>query len=47
MTKADGSVPYDDPRLLGGTGNAASSPFVIGMQRAGITVLPHIINACE
>lgn len=40
------SVPSNDPNLLNGTGNAASSPFVIGMQRAGIKVLPHIINAC-
>ncbi|KAG9224168.1 hypothetical protein CCMSSC00406_0006836 [Pleurotus cornucopiae] len=32
--------PYED------TGNAAESPFVIAINRAGIKVLPHIINAC-
>lgn len=36
-------VPYNDPRLLS-TGTVASSPFVIAMQNAGITVLPDIIN---
>lgn len=38
-------VPYDDERLLGGTGNASASPFVIGIQNVGIDVLNHIINA--
>ncbi|OSD05392.1 general amino acid permease 1 [Trametes coccinea BRFM310] len=38
-------VPYDDPNLLQDTGNAAESPYVIAMTRAGIKVLPHIINA--
>jgi len=38
-------VPYNDPKLLKSTGNAAQSPFVIAINRAGITVLPHIINA--
>ncbi|OBZ74157.1 Arginine permease [Grifola frondosa] len=38
-------VPYNDPNLLTTTGNAAESPYVIAMTRAGIKVLPHIINA--
>lgn len=38
-------IPYDDPNLLSDTGNAAQSPYVIAMTRAGIKVLPHIINA--
>ena len=38
--------PYDDPRLVTGTGNAASSAWVVAIQRAGIKVLPHIANAC-
>ncbi|KAI6013562.1 general APC amino acid permease, partial [Pisolithus marmoratus] len=38
-------VPYDDPDLLQTTGNAAQSPYVIAMNRAGIKVLPSIINA--
>ncbi|KAI0714195.1 general amino acid permease 1 [Cerioporus squamosus] len=38
-------VPYNDPNLLNDTGNAAESPYVIAMTRAGIKVLPHIINA--
>ncbi|RPD64510.1 general amino acid permease 1 [Lentinus tigrinus ALCF2SS1-7] len=38
-------VPYNDPNLLNSTGNAAESPYVIAMTRAGIKVLPHIINA--
>jgi amino acid transporter len=38
-------VPYDDPDLLNGSGNAAQSPYVIAMSRAGIKVLPHIVNA--
>lgn len=29
-----------------GASNAASSPFVVGVNSAGIKVLPHIINAC-
>jgi len=37
-------VPYNDQDLLKKTGNAAQSPFVIAMSRAGIKVLPHIIN---
>jgi len=39
-------VAYDDPALLAKTGNAAQSPFVIAFNRAGVKVLPHIINAC-
>lgn len=39
-------VPYNDPDLLSSTGTAADSPYVIAMKRAGIKVLPHIINAC-
>ncbi|KAI1339864.1 proline-specific permease [Xylariaceae sp. FL0016] len=38
-------VPNDDDQLLSGSSNAAASPFVIGIQRAGIPVLNHIINA--
>ncbi|KAF1840423.1 proline-specific permease-like protein [Cucurbitaria berberidis CBS 394.84] len=38
-------VPSDDPRLLSGKGNASASPFVIGIQRAGIVGLNHVVNA--
>ncbi|OJT02950.1 Dicarboxylic amino acid permease [Trametes pubescens] len=38
-------VPYNDDSLLHSTGTAAESPYVIAMTRAGIKVLPHIINA--
>jgi amino acid transporter len=38
-------VPANDDRLLSGGAGAASSPWVIGIVRAGIPVLPHIINA--
>ncbi|KAK9465081.1 amino acid permease/ SLC12A domain-containing protein [Lipomyces arxii] len=39
-------VPYNDNNLLNSTGDgAASSPFVIAFNRAGIKVLPSIINA--
>ncbi|KAL1742743.1 amino acid permease/ SLC12A domain-containing protein [Schizophyllum fasciatum] len=37
-------VPYDDARLLNGTG-AAASPFVIALVRADIGGLDHLINA--
>ncbi|CAA7269266.1 unnamed protein product [Cyclocybe aegerita] len=37
-------VAYNDPDLLRSTGTAAQSPFVIAINRAGIKVLPHIIN---
>lgn len=40
-------VPYNDPDLLNNdSGTAAQSPYVIAINRAGIKVLPHIINAC-
>ncbi|KAI0163806.1 amino acid permease/ SLC12A domain-containing protein [Pestalotiopsis sp. NC0098] len=38
-----------DPRnadLVSGSGNANSSPWVIAMKEAGISVLPSIVNAC-
>ncbi|KAF9788247.1 amino acid transporter [Thelephora terrestris] len=38
--------PYNDPGLVTDTGNAASSAWVIAIQRSGIKVLPHIANAC-
>ncbi|WVQ77768.1 hypothetical protein IAR50_007458 [Cryptococcus sp. DSM 104548] len=38
-------VPYNDTRLTAGTGNAASSPFVVAIENAGISVLPSIFNA--
>ncbi|KZP01294.1 hypothetical protein CALVIDRAFT_543877 [Calocera viscosa TUFC12733] len=38
-------VPSNDPNLLSGGAGAAASPFVIAANRAGIKVLPHIINA--
>ncbi|RYC92626.1 putative proline-specific permease put4 [Fusarium oxysporum f. sp. narcissi] len=42
-------VASNDPRLLSaqasGTSNAAASPWVIGVQNVGISVLPSIINA--
>ncbi|KAK2801416.1 hypothetical protein FQN51_005310 [Onygenales sp. PD_10] len=42
-------VPYDDPNLLSAQetdgNNGAASPWVIAVRRAGIPVLPSIINA--
>jgi amino acid transporter len=38
--------PSNDPRLITNTGNAASSAWVIAIQRAGIKALPSIANAC-
>jgi amino acid transporter len=38
-------VPYDDPRLLSGGGDARASPFVIAIDNAGIKGLPHDVNA--
>lgn len=38
-------VPSDDKNLLNPDADASSSPWVIGIKRAGIKVLPHIINA--
>lgn len=37
-------VPSDDENLLSGGGDATASPFVIAATRAGISVVPHIIN---
>lgn len=37
-------VSSHDPLIASSTGNAAGSPFVIAIKRAGIKVLPHIIN---
>lgn len=37
-------VPSDDENLLSGSGTATASPFVIAATRAGIQVVPHIIN---
>ena len=39
-------VPYNDNDLMSTTSTAAGSPYVIAITRSGITVLPHIINAC-
>lgn len=42
------TVPYNDPNLVGGVESGASgskaSPFVAGIQNAGIPVLNHIVN---
>ncbi|THW69408.1 amino acid permease-like protein [Aureobasidium pullulans] len=38
-------VPSNDPHLLKSTGTASQSPFVIAASRAGIKVVPSIINA--
>ncbi|KAK4034991.1 amino acid permease/ SLC12A domain-containing protein [Parachaetomium inaequale] len=38
-------VPSNDKQLLSPESNANASPWVIGMQRAGITGLNHVINA--
>lgn len=38
-------VPWTEPLLSGGTGNAASSPWVIAISNAGIKALPSIVNA--
>ncbi|KAJ7367981.1 amino acid permease [Mycena albidolilacea] len=39
-------VPSNDKGLNLSSGTAASSPFVIAIQRSGIKALPSIINAC-
>ncbi|KAF9784365.1 general amino acid permease 1 [Thelephora terrestris] len=39
------TVPSNDPRLLRPTGTAAQSPYIIAMERAGIKILPSIVNA--
>jgi amino acid transporter len=36
--------PYNDPELGITTGTAQQSPFVIAFQRAGVNILPSIIN---
>ena len=38
-------VPSDNKDLLHSTGNAAQSPFVLAATRAGVNVVPSIINA--
>ncbi|KAH3685066.1 hypothetical protein WICPIJ_003943 [Wickerhamomyces pijperi] len=38
-------VPSNNTKLLNGGSDASASPFVIGIQNAGIKVLNHIINA--
>jgi amino acid transporter len=38
-------VPSNDERLLSPSSNATASPFVIGINRAGIAGLNHVINA--
>ncbi|KAA1475488.1 hypothetical protein DENSPDRAFT_842273 [Dentipellis sp. KUC8613] len=38
-------VPYNDPALLNASATASESPYVIAMTRAGIKILPSIINA--
>lgn len=38
-------VPYNDPNLGSSKPGAGASPFVIGITRLNIPVLPHIINA--
>ncbi|KAH9879355.1 hypothetical protein J1614_002794 [Plenodomus biglobosus] len=38
-------VRSDDVRLLSGSSNASASPFVIGIQNAGIGGLNHVVNA--
>ncbi|EJD07463.1 general amino acid permease 1 [Fomitiporia mediterranea MF3/22] len=37
-------IPFNDGNLLSVADNAAQSPYVIAFNRAGIKVLPHIIN---
>ncbi|WAQ87789.1 hypothetical protein PtA15_8A695 [Puccinia triticina] len=44
MTVVGLLVPYNSPDLLGGSGDATSSPFVIAIKSAGISVLPDIVN---
>ncbi|PYH77583.1 hypothetical protein BO82DRAFT_423363 [Aspergillus uvarum CBS 121591] len=42
-------VPYNDPELTAALGSgeagAAASPYVVAMNRLGVGVLPHIVNA--
>lgn len=37
--------PFNDPKLGNASGTAQQSPFVIAFEKAGIAVLPSIINA--
>jgi yeast amino acid transporter len=37
--------PHNAPQLVDGGAGAKTSPWVIGVQNVGISVLPHIINA--
>ncbi|KAM0756095.1 hypothetical protein T439DRAFT_341488 [Meredithblackwellia eburnea MCA 4105] len=39
------TIPYNDDLLLNDSGTAAAAPFVIAIQRAGIKILPSIMNA--
>lgn len=39
------AIPYDDPRLFGGSSDANLSPFVILMEKAHIGGMSHLINA--
>lgn len=39
------SVPFNDPGLVSGSGNANSSPWVIAIKAAGIKGLPSVVNA--
>ncbi|KAG9014332.1 hypothetical protein FRB94_012738 [Tulasnella sp. JGI-2019a] len=39
-------IPYNDPNLLSDSSTAAESPYVIAMRRAGVSGLPHVVNAC-
>ncbi|KAK8847706.1 hypothetical protein IAR55_005565 [Kwoniella newhampshirensis] len=39
------TIPYNDPNLSSGSGNANSSPWVLAIKNAGIPALPSIINA--
>ncbi|KAG8946074.1 hypothetical protein FRC04_012052 [Tulasnella sp. 424] len=38
-------IPFNDPNLLQDTGTAAESPYVIAMRLAGVSGLPHVVNA--
>ncbi|GME75917.1 unnamed protein product [Ambrosiozyma monospora] len=38
-------VPSNDKELSSSTGNSKSSPFVIAIKNAGISILPHFVNA--
>ncbi|KAI5295893.1 hypothetical protein KEM52_006579 [Ascosphaera acerosa] len=38
-------IPYDDPQLLNDSTDASGSPMVVAAYRAGVDVLPDLINA--